>query len=249
MAMAGTGTVAPPAFVASPPSTVHIAPLPPTGRAPDVLAPETSRRWSGSAWLLLRRDGGSSLAPGGTLGGSQAGVRLTYRVNDDSRRPLALSTRAYVPLRRFAAAEAAIGLDWRPSGPVPVHLLVERRQRLGREGRSAFALTAYGGGSVRLGGGWRLEGYGQAGVVGMRSRDLFVDGSARLLRSFGPVEAGGAVWGAAQPGATRLDAGPQLALPVSVAGASLRLSAEYRFRIAGDARPASGPVLTLGVDF
>jgi hypothetical protein len=34
-----------------------------------------------------------------------------------------------------------------------------------------------------------------------------------------------------------------------MAGESLRLSAEYRFRIAGDARPGSGPVLTLGSDF
>ena len=249
--MAWIGTPARPPATPPPPDMVPIPVPPPTGPA---IAPGTSasgsvRRWSGSAWLLLRRDGGASLAPGGVLGGSQAGARVAYRINDDIRSPLALSVRAYVPLRRPSGAEAAVGLDWQPSASIPVRLLVERRQRLGRDGRSAFAITAYGGGAVGLGGGWRLEGYGQAGIVGARSRDVFVDGSARVLRSLGPVEVGGALWGAAQPNAARVDAGPQLALPFRAAGASLRLSAEYRFRIAGDARPASGPALTLGVDF
>lgn len=206
-------------------------------------------RWIASAWLLVRRDGGPALAPGGSLGGSQAGGRLLYRLIDDASRPLALSGRIYAPLRRIAGAEAAIGLDWRPSARVPIHLFVERRQRLGSEGRSAFAVIAYGGGSVDLGRGWRLDGYAQAGVVGARSRDVFVDGSARLWRRLGPLEAGGGFWGAAQPGAARLDIGPQITVPIRARGTALRLSAEYRFRVAGDARPASGPALTLGVDF
>jgi len=212
-------------------------------------APQSARRWSGSAWLLARGDGAAALAPGGTLGGSQAGARLLYRINGDAARPLSLSGRVYVPLRRMAGSEAALGLDWRPSAIVPIHLLVERRQRLGREGRSAFSATIYGGGSADLGRGWRLDGYAQAGVVGTRSRDAFVDGSARVSRALGPIEAGAAVWGAAQPGAARLDFGPHVTAPIQTRGATLRLSAEYRFRIMGDARPATGPALTLGVDF
>lgn len=208
-----------------------------------------TRRLSGSIWLLARRDGGAALVPGGTLGGSQAGGRLVYRLNRDLARPLSLSARAYAPLRRMQGAEAALGLDWQPVARAPVHLLAERRQRLGREGRSTFGLTIYGGGSAPLGRGWRLDGYAQAGVVGARSRDAFVDGSARLSRAIGPIEVGGGVWGAAQPGASRLDVGPQLALPIRADRVSLRLTAEYRFRIAGDARPSSGPALTLGVDF
>ncbi|MGQ0661151.1 hypothetical protein [Sphingosinicella sp.] len=212
-------------------------------------APIPTRRWSGSAWLLARREGGVALAPRGTLGGSQAGARLLYRLNDDASRPLALSVRAYVPIRRATGAEAAIGFDWRPIARAPIHLLVERRQRLGREGRSTFSLTVYGGGSADLGRGWRLEGYAQTGVVGARSRDGFVDGSVRLSHRIGPVEGGGGLWGAAQPGASRLDIGPHVSLPIRAHGASLRLSAEYRFRIAGDAVPSSGPALTLGADF
>jgi hypothetical protein len=207
------------------------------------------RRWSGSAWLLARRDGGAALAPGGTLGDSQAGARLLYRLNDDAARPLVLSVRAYLPLRSTTGAEAAAGIDWRPVRGVPIHVLAERRQRLGRGGRSAFALSAYGGGSAVFGRAWRIDGYAQAGIVGTRSRAAYVDGSMRLSRALGPVEIGGGVWGAAQPGASRLDVGPQLAVPIMVGHAALRVSAEYRFRVAGDARPASGPAITLGVDF
>lgn len=209
----------------------------------------SSRRWSASAWLLARGEGGTTLAPGGTLGGSQAGTRLLYRLNDDAGQPLSLSARIYAPLRRMQESEAAVGLDWRPSAGLPIHLLIERRVRLGSEGRSAFSATIYGGGSVDLGHGWRIDGYAQAGIVGTRSRDAFVDGSARIARPMGPIETGAAVWGAAQPGASRVDAGPQLTLPIRTRSAALRLSAEYRFRLAGDALPPSGPVLTLGVDF
>ncbi len=220
-----------------------------TLNSPSIPPSLAARRWAGSAWLLARRDGGPALAPGGTLGGSQAGARLLYRLNDDASRPLALVGRIYFPLRRPAGAEAAVGLNWRPSVRMPLYVLVERRQRIGREGRSAFVATLYGGGSADLGLGWRLDGYAQAGLVGTRSRDAFVDGTARLSQAIGPIEAGGSVWAAAQPGASRLDAGPHLTLPVRTRGASLRLSAEYRFRIAGDTRPSSGPALTLGVDF
>jgi hypothetical protein len=207
-------------------------------------------RWSGSAWLLARREPGEpALAAGGTLGGSQAGARILYRVNRDPARPLALSARVYLPLHRPNGAEAAAGIDWQPAARLPVHLLVERRQALGEEGRSAFALTLYGGISRPLPHGGRVDAYGQAGVVGVRGRDLFVDGSVRATAPVGPVEIGGAAWGAAQPGAARLDAGPELSVRVHAGPATLRVSADWRFRVAGDAVPDSGPALTLAADF
>jgi hypothetical protein len=206
-------------------------------------------RWSGSAWLFVRDGGGGDLAPGGTLGGSQAGARLTFRINDDSRRPLALSARAYVPLDRPEGAEAAVGLDWQPLADVPLHLLAERRERIGREGRSDFALSVYGGAERRLLRGLQVEAYGQAGVVGVEERDLFADGSMLASVRAGPVQAGAGIWGGAQPGAARLDAGPQASARLSVAGVHLRASAEWRFRIAGDAAPGSGPAFTLAAGF
>ncbi len=224
----------------------------PAASALPVLAPPAGgNRWSASAWLYARDDGGTgSLAPGGTLGGSQAGARILYRLNADQRRPLALSVRIHAPLERTAGAEAALGIDWQPLAAVPVHILAERREKLGREGRSAFALTFYGGVSARpLARGLRLDAYGQAGMVGLKSRDLFADGALQVSVPVGPVEIGGGAWGAAQPGAARLDIGPQLSLRLPAAGAGLRLSADWRFRVAGDSEPGSGPALTLAADF
>ncbi len=238
--------VAEAARVRPPLVTVPVASLP---SAPVALTPPLgASRWSASAWLFVRHDGAAVLAPGGTLGGTQAGLRILYRLNDDSGRPLALSARLYTP-RRAAGTEGALGLDWQPSPSLPAHLLVERRQAIGNEGRSAFSLTLYGGRSFVLPQGLRLDAYGQAGMVGLRRRDLFVDGEARLSRPIGPVEVGGGAWGAAQPGAERLDVGPQLSVRLPVDRATLRLSADWRFRIAGDAAPDSGPTLTLSAGF
>jgi hypothetical protein len=211
---------------------------------PRPAAPARSR-WSASAWLLIRDEGGAALAPGGTLGGSQAGARVTYALGGG----LALSGRAYLPLRRTAGAELAAGVDWRPVPSLPVNLLAERRQRLGPEGRSAFSLTLYGGTTRTLTPHLRIDAYGQAGMVGARRRDLFVDASVRIARRIGPVELGAGAWGAAQPGAARLDAGPSLSWRLPVRDANLRLQADWRVRLTGDASPGSGPALTLAADF
>jgi hypothetical protein len=211
-------------------------------RRPSLAAP----RWSASAWVLLRGErGGAALAPAGTLGGSQAGARILYRLGDG----LSLSARAYLPLRRRQGAEAAAGLDWQPAAAIPVAILAERRQAFGREGRSAFSVILHGGASRALPDGLRLDAYAQAGIVGLKSRDLFVDGAARVSAALGPVEVGAAAWAAAQPGAARLDVGPALTYRLPVARAHLRLEADWRFRLAGDAAPGSGPALTLAADF
>lgn len=208
-------------------------------------------RLAGSAWLLVREDvSGTALAPGGTLGGSQAGLRVTYRFNDDARRPLAVSARTYVPLARPQGAEVAVGVDWRPVPALPVHILAERREALGREGRSDFSLTVYGGVDRTLARGRvRVQAYGQAGVVGTRDCDLFADGAARATTRLGPVEIGGGIWGGAQPGAERLDIGPSASARIPVGRAAVSVSADWRFRIAGGASPGSGPALTIATDF
>jgi hypothetical protein len=213
-------------------------------------ATAASRRWSVSAWGFVRRGDSSALAAGGLLGGSQAGARFAYRLNRDETRPLALSLRLSAPLRRTAGAEAALGLDWKPARGLPLHLLAERRQAVGREGRSAFAVTLYGGVSEAPLGPLRIDGYAQAGIVGARSRDPFADGSLRVsLPLAGRARVGAGAWAAAQPGLARLDIGPQAALRLPVAGRAVTLAADWRLRIAGDAEPGSGPTLTLSSDF
>lgn len=227
------------------------APLPPREPAPPWTAPThlpaeppPARRFAGSAWLLAR-GGADGLAPGGQLGGSQAGMRLTYALGGG----LAASGRVHAPLDRPAGAEAAVGLEWRPDPAIPAALLVERRIAIGADGRSAFSATLFGGVSDRaVAGALRLDAYAQAGLVGLRTRDAFVDGSATLTVPAGPVAVGGGLWGAAQPGAARLDAGPRITARLPVPG-NVRASADWRFRVAGDAAPSSGPALTIGMDF
>jgi hypothetical protein len=236
---------------ALPGSHVELPDQPATPQVPAFGMPDPRRfrldphRWTASAWLLVRDEADAALAPGGTLGGSQAGARLTYALGGG----FALSGRAYLPLRNPAGAELAGGIDWRPIRSLPVNLIAERRQRLGRDGRSAFGLTLYGGTSRALSPRVRLDAYGQAGMVGLRSRDLFADGAVRVARRLGPVELGAGAWGAAQPGAARLDAGPSLSWRLPIPDANLRLQADWRFRIAGDAMPRSGPALTIAADF
>jgi hypothetical protein len=202
-------------------------------------------RWTAIAWLHARSGDAPTLSPGGLLGGSQAGARLGYRLAP----AILLTTRLSAPLRRPEGAEAAIGVEWQPARSIPLRLLGERRQKLGQEGRSAFAVTLHGGvGELPLPAGFRLDAYGQAGVVGARSHDLFADVSARVDRPVGGgISLGAGIWGAAQPGATRLDIGPSLTLRLPQFGASL--SADWRFRAAGGVKPGSGPALTLNTDF
>jgi hypothetical protein len=208
-------------------------------------------RWAFSGWVHGRGGGSRALAPGGLLGGSQAGARLGYRVAGSTAAPVSLVARAATPLRRSAGAEAAVGVEWQPLRAIPLRAVVERRQRLGPEGRTAFAAGVHGGVSeLPVAAGFRMEAYGQAGAVGIRSRDLFADGAIRVaapLAGNGTIRVGAGAWGAAQPGAARLDLGPSLSLRLPAVRAAVAL--DWRFRAAGSARPGSGPAITLSTDF
>lgn len=243
-----------PALVALQPRMAAPVPLPlglndglPASRAP-------ASRLSGSAWMLARGGGEGALAAGeGLLGGSQAGVRLLYRVNGDAARPISLAARISSPLRR-RGGEAAVGVEWQPSAGLPLRLLAERRQRMTGEGRSTFALLVHGGVSeLPVAAGFRLDAYAQGGVVGARRRDLFVDGGATLMRPLGGQDglfaAGLGAWGGVQPGASRFDIGPRVTARITAGEQSARVSLDWRFRVVGKAAPASGPSLTLTTGF
>jgi hypothetical protein len=164
---------------------------------------------------------------------------------------LAVSARLYSPLRQPSGAEAALGLEVQPLKAVPVRLLAEQRQALGRDGRSAFAIMAHGGISEQpVLGPVRLDAYAQAGIVGLRSQDGFVDAAVRLGAPItNDIRFGIGAWGAAQPGVSRLDVGPQASYRLPVLGRGVNASLEWRVRVAGDARPGSGPALTLSTEF
>jgi hypothetical protein len=54
------------------------------------------------------------------------------------------------------------------------------------------------------------------------------------------------MWGGAQPGLYRIDAGPRVTMRVRD---NLRVHLDWRQRLAGNAEPGSGPAITLAGDF
>jgi hypothetical protein len=211
--------------------------------------------WSTAAWLYLRD--GSGEAPRGIgsssqFGGSQGGVRLAYGFGATGR--LRAYTRATMALERPRQREAAFGLAFAPLAHLPIDVAIEQRVAVGREGRTALAAMASGGVSdVGLPAGFRLDAYAQAGVVGARRRDAFADGAVVIDRGLGREDAslrlGALAAGAVQPDAARVDVGPRLTLRLPDVGQGSRIALDWRQRVAGDARPASGLALTLAADF
>jgi hypothetical protein len=203
-----------------------------------------------TVWTIVRGEAGPGLASAGQLGGSQAGVRARYDLGSG----FAAAVRLSGPLRSPLGNEAAVALDWRPARRIPVTVSIERRAGLDGGGRDAFAAGVFGGGAVALPLQVRLDGYAQAGLVGAKRRDAYVDAAFRAERTLAGsarfrLAAGAGAWGGAQPGVSRLDLGPQLVAHAPVRNGSLRLAAEWRFRVAGRAQPGSGPALSIGADF
>lgn len=220
-----------------------------SARAPQ----QASDRWQASAWVLWRPGGaGGDIARTGRLGGSQAGVRVDHDLVPSSRSRIAAYARATSALERPAAREAALGLAIQADRDIPVTLAIERRASLGEGGRNANAAYVAGGfGPTRIIESVEASGYAQAGIVGFRRRDTFVDGKFSLLAPVakGPLKLGGSLSGGAQPGVHRVDVGPEAQLRLPLPATSARLSLEWRERIAGRAAPASGIALTLAADF
>ncbi|RZM08721.1 MAG: hypothetical protein EOP68_11010 [Sphingomonas sp.] len=213
-----------------------------------MLAPRaTPDRWQANAWFATRRGAGTS---GTMLGGDQAGLRVARSL--DRRGRLALYARASAPLTG-TGRELALGVEWRP-WRAPMRFLAEQRFALDG-GKSGPAVAVVGGVTgIDLPFAFELEGYGQAGAVKRARIEPFADGALRITR---PVAAmgearlalGAGAWGAAQREAARVDLGPTAVTTLPVSGQSLRIAIDWRERVAGDARPGSGPALTLGADF
>jgi hypothetical protein len=183
------------------------------------------------------------------LGGSQLGARLAYAIG--TARRVALVGRVAAPFEG-AGREAAIGMEWTPMH-LPIRLFAERRIALDA-GRGGTGVGVIGGLYRPLGRDFRIEAYGQAGAIDRDRIEGYVDASARLSRpvaTVGParVDFGIGAWGGAQRGAERVDVGPTIGVSAPLGGQSVRLTLDWRARIAGDARPGSGPALSLGTDF
>jgi hypothetical protein len=222
-------------------------------------------RWSADGWVLLRNDSSQHLS-GPTLSGrpsygrSQAGAVIRYRLASESALQPQAYVRASAALAGAREREVAAGLSARPLAGLPLRLAVEARlsetDRGTRLRPAAFAVTEFP--PVRLPLGVRGEVYAQGGYVGGEFATPFVDGQARAERPLArrgetELSAGAGVWGGAQKGAARLDIGPTAAVSFRLGpksfGARGRVAADYRFRVAGQAQPSSGPALTLSAGF
>ncbi|MGB3739981.1 MAG: hypothetical protein WA948_11615 [Pontixanthobacter sp.] len=216
-------------------------------------------RWSLDSWVFLRQGRGVAAVTGpapANYGASQAGAVLRYRLDPGNTHRPAAYLRATAALAGQSQADLAVGLSARPVPKVPLSVLVEARASRA-EGRTelrpaALAVTEFPPIDLPLG--LRGEAYGQAGYVGGDFATGFLDGQARVDRPVARIgnsrfAVGGGVWGGAQKGATRLDMGPTVRTDLTVADTQMRISIDYRHRVAGQATPESGLALTVSAGF
>jgi hypothetical protein len=214
--------------------------------------PATARRWSASGWAIMRGSGPGGGVATPQLGGGQAGIRIARALDASGRVAIAARVASALDTRQ---QEGALGIEWRPTR-LPIRVVGERRFGLANQ-RGGTAIGAVGGVSEQpLPTGFRLDGYAQVGAVLRDRAEGYADGAVRVarpvLRSDGGtvLSLGVGAWGAAQRGAQRLDVGPAAMLEVPLGEAPrLRIALEWRQRIAGEARPGSGPALSIGADY
>lgn len=233
---------------------------PPEDEFYEPLVEKDDPRWSGENWVLMRAGSGDAAqAPGAaSYGASQAGAIVRYRLG----RGEVGSSYAYLRTSLAINApgqdrEVALGFGMRPMRKLPLRVLVEARLQDTKASPMqvrpvATVITELPWQRLPLG--FRAEAYGQAGYAGGRAATPFFDAQAlldRLLRGMVPrnndLRVGAGVWAGGQEGAVRLDAGPRLSFrvdPGRLAGPS-RVALDWRFRLAGNARPDSGPAITV----
>ncbi len=216
------------------------------------------RRWSGSAYVFARASGISGATAAPVLGGGQSGAQISYSLDPLAAMPLSLLVRASAANKAGSTAQTALGLSWqlRPG----ITLAAERLVPAGPSARAAWALRIAGGTAVADVGSYarsvEISAYAEAGMIGLHRRDLYGAATARIGRRLawggrGAVVPGLAAWGSLQHAdstVSRLEIGPSLQLRLQ-GPLSIGLSADYRVLIAGNARPASGPALTITTAF
>ncbi|WP_310498410.1 hypothetical protein [Sandarakinorhabdus sp.] len=202
------------------------------------------RRWSGEAFSLLRQLGPVGPTASPVLGGGQSGGVLAYTINPLARRPLAIAARANIAGDAQGVlpetAQGALGVRWTLLPGVSIS--AERLFALGFAARNGWTMRAAAGG--RTG---RFSGYGEAGIIDNGDIYAGAQGRAELWQTRYFTLAAGA-WGSVQTGDLllgRFDIGPSLSTRLG----PLRFEADWRFRVAGNTDPGSGPALTVSAGF
>jgi hypothetical protein len=243
---------------------VSIAPnlqpsIPPQGIEPARRAVPNIKRWHLDTWLAWRLGSGARQVATGSptplaYGGSQIGGLVRFDLIGGGRRPQAYLRAVHSPNPR--QSDIAAGLGARGFRDVPVRIQAEIRashwQGTTLVRPAVLAITEFQ--PMALPFGLAAEGYGQAGWIGGRLATGFVDAQARIDRQVAEVGAaklriGGGAWGGVQKSAGRVDVGPTLTLDLRETAVPSRLSVDYRYQIAGNARPGSGVAVTLSTGF
>jgi hypothetical protein len=212
------------------------------------------RRWSGDAYALFRDSGLSGPTASPVLGGGQSGASLSYNLDPLARRSLSVFGRIYAAHDAGNGidpdtAQAAIGVRWqlRPG----VSIAAERLIAIGSATSSDWNLRVAAGGERRVGR-VSIDGYGEAGARG--NGDVYAGGQAHArlaLGNLGPARlaAGPGVWGSVQsaaPVVARVDIGAGITARLP---AGLAVNGDWRWRVAGNAAPGSGPAVTVALAF
>lgn len=215
--------------------------------------PLSTKRLSGDIWLFSRSDGRPSSAP--LLGGGQAGGRMKYLASSQTS-PVRLSASARIarPLRG-QGFEVSPGLSIAAGQDIPIEMIIERRIRPEKGVKDQWGLLIASGISPKqIRPGLSVEGYAQAGVVGTRKPIPFAQVGLGLHQSIHEgkglqAKVGAGLWADAQGNVARIDIGPEVVAIAKIGKQSLRLSAQWRVKTAGNAKPGSGPALSMATSF
>jgi hypothetical protein len=238
------------------PTPQQPSPLPPSQslmpRSP--FLPLSENRLTFYAYSFWRPGSSSNLdAVAPQYGGSQSGLIATYRLTKKEQPDVSLLMRAAITPGRFADKELALGIRTRPIASVPITLSAERRFRA--NSRDQYALYAAGSvDNIALLLGVKGRGFAQAGAVPGKSPNLFFDAGLRAEHSIhntdnADISLGAGTWAGGQRGASRLDVGPTLSANIKLGATKLNVSADWRFRVGGNAQPKHGPAITISTGF
>ena len=218
----------------------------------------------GYAWVFARRvfqsadpesRGQDFIISIGQYGGSQAGVILSYPILAKPNPEIAVYGRLTTALAPLAQEEAAVGLRMHPVQNLPFSIHAEKRLDAGSGGDRGTAFYMAGGtGPDQIVEDILLETYAQAGYILGDNESYFFDGAATLQH---PVAESGrkklyfgvGAWAGGERQIARLDVGPRADIRIPLGSASARFSVDWRFRIAGNARPENGLALTVSTGF
>jgi hypothetical protein len=229
----------------------------PVPALPSAVPPQSARRLRYYAYSFWRsgQPGTDQIAPAAQYGGSQSGIIANYRLTDygGGGRGLSLLVRAAATPGKFSDEELAVGLRWQPFNALPMNVSAERRIRT--QSPDQFAVYAAGSaGNVPLILGLRARGFAQAGVIPARQPNIFFDAGMRAETKLvdsgkSAVSIGLGGWAGGQRGASRFDIGPTIRGDIGIGRTRLDISADWRFRVGGNARPGNGPAVTISTGY